>query len=667
VLLGGVAQAAQTSRVSVSSSGAQGDKQSVGGSLSADGRYVAFASDASNLVPDDTNNMQDIFVRDLQTGTITRVSVGLNGVQSNSSSAGPSISGDGRYIAFESAANNLVPNDTNGLNDIFVYDRQTGVTRMVSIAGDGTQGNFHSQLAYISDDGRYVAFTSRASTLVANDTNNGADAFVHDLQTSATTRVSVASNGAQTATTSGLGLPGSRATSISADGRYVTFTSNATNLVPGDTNREFDVFVHDRQTATTTRVNVSSQGVQGNSSGASPSDWGSLSADGRYVVFASYNRNLVANDTNGTIDSFLRDRQLGTTTRISVGLDGAQANGGSISPRISADGRYISFFSDATNLVPGDTNDARDIFVYDRQTGITTRVNVDSNGAQTSGLLWGQGAGLSADGRYIVFTADATDLVPNDTNGVSDVFVRDRDGDGFSTISINNARTFDEGSAGAPGSTVFTITLSAASALPVTVNYQTADGTAKAALDYVAKSGTVTFTPGQTVKRITVSFIGDDTAEANETFFLDLGEPNGAPLIDSRGSAYIRNDDGPGISIGDALSVTERNSGTSPQAFIVTLSAASPNTVSVDWSTANGTAGPADYVAASGTLIFAPGETSKTIVVQVEGDTTVEPNETYKVNLSNPKFATLSDSQGIAYIINDDTAPGASPAEEPSQ
>jgi hypothetical protein len=245
----------------------------------------------------------------------------------------------------------------------------------------------------------------------------------------------------------------------------------------------------------------------------------------------------------------------------------------------------------------------------------------------------------------------------------------------FSSLLVNSPRAIYEGSAATPGSVVFNITLTAASTQQITVNYQTANGTATAGSDYVAKSGTVTFDPGQTLKQITVAYIGDDVAELNETFFLDIDTPTNATIVRNRGSNYIRNDDGPQIFIDNAVTVDEgpaqgAPAGTTGQDFTVRLSEASTDTITVDWATLNGTAGPADYVVANGRLTFAPGETQKTITVQVKGDTLVEPNETYRVRLTRPIYATIADSVGIGYIRNDDTAPGVAgdaPSDAPSR
>ena len=236
---------------------------------------MAFVSYASNLVSGDTNEWDDIFVYDRQADITTRVSVASDGTQGNDWSYTPSISADGRYVAFQSASTNLVSDDSNGFFDIFVHDRQTGTTTLVSVASDGSLGNNASNSTSISADGRYVAFLSGATNLVSEDTNLGhEDVFVHDRQTGQTSLVSRASDGTQ-------GIYGSSSPSISADGRFVAFSSFAYNLVSEDTNNMYDIFVHDRQTGATTRVSVASDGTQGydDSIGAY------ISADGRYVAF----------------------------------------------------------------------------------------------------------------------------------------------------------------------------------------------------------------------------------------------------------------------------------------------------------------------------------------------------------------------------------------------
>jgi hypothetical protein len=411
--------AGTTTRVSVASDGAQGNNFSGDSALSATGRFVAFHSDASNLVSGDTNGVPDVFVHDRKTGQTTRVSVASDGTQGNADSHFPSLSANGRYVAFDSFANNLVSGDNNGLVDTFVHDRATGQTTLVSVASDGTQGNDHSSgHVSISANGRYVAFQSFASNLVSGDTNNTLDVFVHDRETGKTTRVSVRSNGRQ-------GNDASLHPMISGSGRYVAFFSSASNLVNGDTNGMGDMFVHDRETGRTTRVSVASDGTQGNGE----SEFPSISANGRYVAFFSLASNLVSGDTNFASDIFVHDRQTGQTTRVSVASDGTQANEGSGLLSISANGRYVAFEAVASNLVSGDTNNSQDIFVHDRKTGQTTRVSVASNGTQANGASFDPYPfSISANGRYVAFSSDATNLVSGDTNGVTDIFVHDRQG-----------------------------------------------------------------------------------------------------------------------------------------------------------------------------------------------------------------------------------------------
>jgi Tol biopolymer transport system component len=400
--------------VSAASDGSQANSGSGLPAISADGRYVAFHSSASNLVSGDTNSRTDIFVHDYQTGQTMRVSVSSGGLQANGNSEDPSISADGRYVAFGSSASNLVEGDTNGYGDVFVHDRHTGQTTRASVATSGSQASTRSYAASISADGRYVAFESDANNLVVGDTNNCTDIFVRDRQTGETTRVSVATGGAQ-------GNAASANSFVSADGRYVIFHSHADNLVTGDINEYADIFVRDRQTGQTTRVSLASAGTQANGSSYD----GSISADGRCVTFRSYASNLVSGDTNDRADIFVHDRMTGETTRVSVGLWGVQANGYSDGPSISAGGRYVTFFSYASNLVSDDTNIRSDVFVHDRLMNQTSRVSVASNGTQ--GDANSDYPSISADGRYVAFMSQAGNLVSGDTNGVSDIFVRDRE------------------------------------------------------------------------------------------------------------------------------------------------------------------------------------------------------------------------------------------------
>jgi large repetitive protein len=397
-------------RVSVSSAGTQGNKASRDASLSGDGRYVAFSSFATNLVAGDTNNTYDIFVFDRQLGTTERVNLASGGVQANQASYAPKISADGRYVAFISAATNLVAGDTNGKNDIFVADRQTGVVERVSVSSSGTQANDHGETPTISADGRFVAWMSSATNLAAEDTNGKKDIFVYDRQTATTELVSVSSAG-------GLGNNDSESPTLSADGRYVAFDSTASNLVAGDSNFQSDIFVRDRQTGTTQRVSVSSAGVQGDISSRYPS----LSSDGRYVAYMSGATNLVAGDTNREADIFVYDRDTGQVERVSVSASGTEANDYSYYLALSGDGRFVAYRSSASNLVVGDVNRADDIFVYDRQTGQVRMVTVGWDGSPASDSS--DAPAISSDGAWVAYMSSAANLVAADTNGATDVFV----------------------------------------------------------------------------------------------------------------------------------------------------------------------------------------------------------------------------------------------------
>ena len=417
-----------TERVSVSSTGSQGNLGAdlppfSGGVVSSGGRYVAFMSASNNLVPGDTNGHWDVFARDRVNATTQMVSVDPSGAGGNANSGdyGLSISQDGRYVAFMSRATNLIAGGTNGANQVFLRDLQNRTTELVSVASGGAQGDGHSEYPVLSSDVRYVAFTSFATNLVTGDTNGAWDVFVRDRQRRVTERVSIATSGSQ-------GNSDSYVPAISGDGRYVAFESIATNLVPGDTNGFRDVFVRDRQTGTTERVSVDSNGVQGNGISYAAS----ISANGRYVGFSSMASNLVPGDTNGTWDAFVRDLLSGTTERVSIGMGGVEGNGTSGAPSLSADGRYAAFGSVASNLVSMDLNGAGDAFLRDRQMGTTELVSLSTAGRPTDRDSWLPL--ISPDGRFVAFSSDATNLVAGDTNGHTDVFVRDRFATGFTSL-----------------------------------------------------------------------------------------------------------------------------------------------------------------------------------------------------------------------------------------
>jgi hypothetical protein len=408
-------------RMSVDAAGVQGFHESEEPAISADGRYVAFASLAKNLVPGDTNGRWDIFVKERATGAIVRVSVSSAGVQTDFMSRTPSISADGRFVAFKSDATNLVTGDTNNHSDIFVHDRDpdgngifdegNGTTERVSVDSNGNEADADCFEPSISGDGMLVAFTTSADNLVANDNNNTWDVFVHDRASGTTVRVSVDSAGVE-------GNNSSSKATFASDGSCVAFESVATNFDPADTDNYYDVFVHELASGTTEWV---SKGfTPSKSSGFGPPG---LSSDGSIVAFWSDSSYLVHGDTNGTYDIFVCDRATGTMSLVSVDSAGVQGNSSSESPAISADGQIVTFRSAADNLAPNDANPWYDIFWHDRTSGITSAISVDCAGFTADYLS--DKTVLSGDGQVVAFMSWADDLVDGDTNGWPDIFARD--------------------------------------------------------------------------------------------------------------------------------------------------------------------------------------------------------------------------------------------------
>jgi Tol biopolymer transport system component len=492
--------------VSVADNGTQGNNYGHDFSISADGRYVAFDSLSSNLVASDNNGTWDVFIRDRQSGKTSLVSVNSDNEQGDKWSNQPSISADGRYVAFHSSAGNLADDDgdeeydddTNGLFDVFVHDLQTGETTRESLNSDNAENpSDGSWEASISGDGRYVVFTSGSNSLVPGDTNYSNDVFVRDRQTYTTIMVSVASDNTQ-------GNDKSEWPSISADGRYVAFVSRADNLIGAgnDTNDDADIFIHDLQTHTTTRVSVANNGAEG----SGESTWFSISPDGRYVAFASWSPNLVPGDTNGNGDVFVRDRELNTTTRVSVTSDNAQVSGNCVAPSISADGRYVAFRSVSDDLVANDTNGEEDMFVHDRQTGETARISVSAAGEEgddesSSPSHPPGGRYISADGRYIAISSRATNLVSGGTTGpqffvveltvqsLADISVSPTSHDfGAVAIGVSSPRTFTVSNNGSANLVIGTVAVTDPIAAPFSISDDTCSNQA------IAPGGSATLT-----------------------------------------------------------------------------------------------------------------------------------------------------------------------------
>jgi hypothetical protein len=403
--------------VTLSSTGTQGDQNTTNALLSHDGRYVGFSSEASNLVAGDTNGKEDVFVRDIQTGTTERVSVTSSGGNANGASYGGWLSADGRIVVFNSVARNIVPNDTNQRSDVFIRDTTTDATTRISML-NGMQLNLDSLASNLSADGRFVIFCVRTHA-----TYSYSETYVYDRETG-TVRLGAQQNG-------GGGSGGMAGCgSISANGRYVVFSASGTGWVSGDTNGKQDVFIHDLETLETERVSLGGSGsegegnIQANNNSRVGIPGAALSADGRYVVFDSTATNLVDGDTNGKYDVFVRDRLRGTTRRVSVSTQGVQGDNHSTSPTISLDGRYIAYQSSATNLDEEgiDNNLSEDVYVYDQLTHRTIRVSRGIDNDPTDARSWG--GFFSSDNQFVLFTSVASNLVAGDLNSRNDAFLQ---------------------------------------------------------------------------------------------------------------------------------------------------------------------------------------------------------------------------------------------------
>lgn len=402
-----------TARVSVDASGTEGNGPSVSSlyfpSLSSDGRFVCFEGTSTNLVPGDTNGFYDVFVKDLESGLVERVSVATDGTQANGASYASNMSDDGRVVAFTSDATNLSVADGAPNRDIYLRDRETGVTTCITSTVPGAD----NQYGILSGDGRYVLVTTTAAHDPV-DTNGLLDIYRFDRTLGTFQLVSrgvgnTAANGVSVGT----------ANAISRTGRFVQFRSTATNLVPSDTNGRLDAFLADLETGSLELVSVGPGGVQSNGDSLESS----ISDDGRYVAFLSFGSNLSeTTDSNGQRDAFVRDRFTGENIRVSDAPDGALGNGivGSLS--MTPDGRFVAFRSASTNLLAGDRNAVSDVFRREVATGTLEWVSEAITGFANGESSFG--TDMTPDGGLVVFGSLATNLVPFDQNGVGDVFVR---------------------------------------------------------------------------------------------------------------------------------------------------------------------------------------------------------------------------------------------------
>jgi hypothetical protein len=616
--------------VSVNSAG-NGSGNAVSGdvsdcSISADGRYVAFVSKANNLGPTIVNGADNIFARDLQTGRTVLVSANNAGVDGNGNSSGALISGNGRFVVFNSGASNLAANDTGQTGDVFQRDLLTQTTVLVSVDRTGTRGGASASFVRgISADGRFVLFESFANDLVTatHNNNQGSDIYVRDMQTGTTTLVSV--NQAGTATGNGT----SSSPMMTPDVRYVVFQSQASDLVPNDNNGPLgsDIFVRDLVAGTTTLVSANSAGT---ASGNSSSRYPVISGNGRFVAFESDATDLVAiNDTNNASDVFVRDLLTQTTALVSINsagnATGNRASGNARKFSLSADGRLIVFQSLASNLAPNDVNGtAEDIFLRNLQTGTTTFVS--ANSTNTGG---GNGQSynpkITPDGRFVVFDGLATDLVANVnvSFGIGQAFLRNL---ATNTTTLVSANTTGTGSG------------NAVSFFPVISD----------------DARTVAFTSHAS------NLVTNDTNGTTRDIFAYTSYPTGVPVqIQFSQAGYSVNEGSGFINI----TVTRTDS----SGFATVRYASSDSTDAnfrCDPLTAGQPTGIAsrkcDYHIVGNRLFFAPGESTKQFTLSIVNDVYTEGPETFTLTLSNPAYATLGQNSSATVTINDnDPTPGA--------
>ncbi|MBI5929742.1 MAG: PD40 domain-containing protein [Chloroflexi bacterium] len=403
-----------TQRASEATDGTEGSSESYQPAISDNGRYIAFTT-GNAFVASDTNNLQDVYVRDRVSCTTMRVSLSTSGQQAPSSSAdAPDISGDGRYIVFRSDYGGFVAGDGNASLDIFRRDLQTNTTIRVSMTDTEGEGNGPSYSPAVSGDGRYITFASQATNLVTGDTNGVADVFVRDVTNGTTILISVTTSGGASPALSGT-------PSISNDGRYVTFITNAALDPVADTNGQTDVYVRDIVGNTTTLVSIGTSGFSANGVSDNPM----IAGSGQFVAFHSVAADLVASDTNGQGDVFVRDTVNNTTMRVSLNSAGTQGSAESDDPSISNDGRYVTFFSDAANLIGDDSNVLRDVFVRDTLNNTTFRTSLTYQGLQATG--YSDSPAISGDGSVVAYHSRAANLMAtSDTNNTEDIYISNR-------------------------------------------------------------------------------------------------------------------------------------------------------------------------------------------------------------------------------------------------
>ncbi|MGG6266473.1 Calx-beta domain-containing protein [Leptolyngbya sp. AN03gr2] len=652
--------------------------------ISANGRYIVFTSAASNLVAGDSNNAIDIFWVDRETQAIRLVS--RAGSSANAASLSPVVSADGLFVAFTSTATNLVNGDTNAQQDVFLWNSADNSIVLVSAGSNGT-----SEQPVISEDGRYVAFVSAGSNLVSGDTNERRDVFLWDRNNpNSLTLVSQSTGGV-------ISDGDSSQISMSRNGRAIAFTSTARNLAgTPDIDSDEDVFVRNLESNTTVHVSVNQAGGYSATPQTGPNAGFNLrafspviSGNGRYVVFTSDFGDLVAGDANTANDVFRRDLETGATQLISVnqsgtgsgsgtpGSDGGTGSGsgsGSSSPAISNDGRFVVFNSFSNDLVNGDNNDLLDVFVRDTTSNITSLVSSTINEVNS-----GRGASfapvISGNGGYIVFNSRATDLVPRDLNGTTDVFGLNL----ATTVSISivpdTVQTTAESSSPSPvqyriwrnrsvGELSVKLAIDPSSTATIDLDYLLGGN---GGLNFTRNGSELTIQLADGVEEafLTLNPINDTLIEDEEVVNLSLVATPDYSVAESFGTTSLRiidNDIPIFVSVSNTTTdSTEGNADEKEFTFQIKLDTV-PFTapVTVRYATQTGTADTDDFTETFGELRFGIGEDTKTVIVRVKGDAQFEADETFSLVLSDPSAnARIANNQGtaIATITNDDTAP----------
>jgi hypothetical protein len=407
--------------------GEAGNDESRNPTISANGKVIFFTCDATNLIINDSNQVEDVYTAAWPFSYCERQSVTWNGgetLQPSYNATG--ISADGRYVVFISQADDIVQNDNNGYADTFIRDRWRGTTALASVNEEGDQANLSSRFAALSLDGQYVIFSTASSNLVDDDRNQTHDVFVKNMRNGEVSLVSIASDGTQ-----GNDRSGEAPHQASAQASVIAFESKASNLVSNDTNKRIDVFVHDRETATTSRVSVGPRNEQARLQ----SSLGGMSADGRFVTFTTAAYSFEDGfDENSYV--FLRDLHKNTTTLVSLNNKGERPNRGAGRSSLSATGRFMAFPSSSTNLDDRCTDGTAQIYVLDRQTGKSALVSCDDQG--NAGDDHSAAPRISASGRFIAFHSRASNFADVETHGVYQVYIADMGCDWFLRGDSNN-------------------------------------------------------------------------------------------------------------------------------------------------------------------------------------------------------------------------------------